>query len=223
METVAGISELFGSTAQQPIIKNQPGQLGQEDFLRLLVVQMENQDPTKPMDNSEFLSQIAQFGMVDGIRNLETSFATVASSLQGSLTLEAATLLGREVMSEGNTVALGTQGAAHGILDLPESATSVQVEIRSESGLLLRSISLGQAGRGELAFSWDGKDAAGQQMPPGNYLISANALIQGQVREVPTKTQNRVASITIDQSNAQVLLNLSNGKSIDLAAVTEIK
>ena len=80
-------------------------ELGQEEFMRLLVAQLNNQDPTKPMENAEFLTQIAQFSTVDGIQGMETSLSDLGASMVSTRAIQASSLVGRDVISASNQAA----------------------------------------------------------------------------------------------------------------------
>ena len=110
MEAVQSLSELFPTAPSSARTKNSPDELGQDDFMALMVAQMENQDPTKPMDNFEFLSQIAQFGTVSGIQALQTGLGDLSSALLSSQALQAADLVGREVVTDSNLGTLQAEG-----------------------------------------------------------------------------------------------------------------
>ena len=188
------------------------------------MAQLENQDPTKPLDNFQFLSQIAQFGMVDGIQELQGSFDSISGSLYGNQALQASSLLGREVLSPTNALVLRGDGEpAKGVVTLDEAASSVQIDIRSSSGTLVRSISMNATPAGELQFNWDGTDDSGAPLPVGNYQIAAHTMAEGQATALPVSTLNRIESITVDRSNSEVVLNLSNGDSSKLSEVSEFR
>ncbi len=198
------------------------GQLGQQDFLRLLVAQMENQDPTKPMDNFQFLSQIAQFGMVDGIQNLESSFGSVADSFRQTQLLQASSLLGQEVLAESNLATLSPANGLRGVVDVPDGASQVSVEIRDEAGILVDTLNLGASSGGEMTFEWDGIGSDGQALPWGQYFIHAQGTTGGETTGLRVNTFNRVDSITMDDQ-AVVSVTLASGETVDLASVREIR
>ena len=132
-------------------------ELGQEDFMKLLVAQMENQDPTKPMDNFQFLSQIAQFGTVDGIGSVQESLETMnTNSLQGQI-LQASSLLEHEVLGSGNAF-LYDGNMPRGVIEAPASTQNIVVDIRNPQGLLVDSSSQGRG-----TFAWS---AAAPQFAP---------------------------------------------------------
>ena len=90
LETIGGPS----SSAGKP---DDSGKLGQEEFLRLMITQLKNQDPTKPLDSGEFLGQLAQFGTVSGLADLKSSFTELAGSLVSNQALQAA---GRSLLDD---------------------------------------------------------------------------------------------------------------------------
>ncbi len=195
--------------------------LGQQDFMELLVAQLKNQDPAKPMDNFQFLSQIAQFGMVDGIQELNGSFGNVADSFRQNQMVEAASLLGREVATEGGSVAY--EGlSVRGSIDVPEGASNLMLEIRSSNGDLVHSDLVTAPEAGTEPFIWDGTDADGIQLPAGDYEISVRTEVGGNVQSLGVTTLSRVDSVTIDV-DGQTRLNLANGKQVGIDAVEQFR
>ena len=108
--------------------------LGQEDFLELMTTQLQNQDPFKPMENGDFLAQMAQFSTVDGIQNLQKSFEQLSQSLVSNQALQAAGLVGRSVLAPTGLAALESGGAVKGVVSLPASSSEVTVHITDASG-----------------------------------------------------------------------------------------
>ena len=219
MSATPSISELFPSTAAPAKTGRSAEELGQEDFMELMVAQLKNQDPTKPMDNFQFLSQIAQFGTVNGIQGLQEGFDSLAGSLQANQTLQAAGLVGSKVMSESNLGMLGEEEPLGATVDLRAGASDVQIYVQDMSGRLVHSRSLGPAAPGQLPMEWDGTDDNGDMVAPGQYRISAEAIYNGQVEAASVYTHTTVESVTIDQGGAGVRLNLSGGDQVQLSAV----
>ncbi len=219
MSTVAGLSELFPSASSTQAIKNSPSELGQEDFMTLLVTQLENQDPTKPMDNLQFISQLAQFGTVTGIQELQEGFNGLSSALYSGQALQAAGLVGREVVT-GSNLALLEQGEnVSATVELPENATSMTLYVQDMSGRLVYSRAMGGASAGNLNLSWDGLDVEGSELPPGQYRLSAEAYINGQNQALTVNAHHRIDSVTIGGDGAGVLLNLADGSQIESSQV----
>lgn len=219
MATVGELAEIFPSTAPAATAKNSPDELGQDDFMTLMVAQLENQDPTKPMDNMQFLSQIAQFGTVSGIQELQEGFSSLSSALYSNQALEAAGLVGRQVVTNSNMGVLNAGGTLEATVDLPQNASNVTLYIQDFSGRLVSTQSLGPALAGDLKVQWDGTDADGNPLPAGEYRVSAEALMAGQNQAASVYTHHQVDSVTMDGSGTGVLLNLAGGSQVGISGV----
>ncbi len=219
MQDVQLLSELFPTTSSSQRGTNNPSELGQEDFLTLLVAQLENQNPTQPTDNMEFISQIAQFGTVSGVQDLNESFDGFSSTLFGAQGLQAAGLVGSGVISGSNLGALEADQTLAGTVQLPQSTGNINLLIQDGSGRLVRSIALGSAAAGDFRFEWDGTDGDGNLLPPGNYSFSAEAVIGSEAQALQVNVHNRVDSVTVDRNGASILLNLDTGEQINIAEV----
>jgi flagellar basal-body rod modification protein FlgD len=122
--------------------------LGQSDFLKLMTTQLMNQDPTKPMESGEFFNQIAQFSMVAGVEELQTSFQQVADAMQSTQTLQASAMVGRSVLVSGDTVSLADGGSAAAGVTLPASTSNLVVGVVDASGQIVRRLDPRHSARG---------------------------------------------------------------------------
>lgn len=222
MEATASLSELFPSTSNAAASAKKSGELGQEDFMELMVAQLENQDPTKPMDNFEFLSQIAQFGTVDGIQGLQTGFSDLSSILYANQTLQAAGLVGHKVVTESNLGILKAEQTLDATIDVPQSTSSLTLYVQDMSGRLVHSRELGAAAAGDITVQWDGTDDQGNLAPPGQYRVSAESVISGQPQANSVYAHSLVESVTVDRTGGGVALNLAGGDQVGLSAVKSI-
>lgn len=214
----------LGLTQAEQVKKtNDEGDLGQGDFLKLMVTELNNQDPLEPMDNSDFLGQIAQFSAVTGIDDLQTSFADFASSLSSDQALQASSLIGRSVYAPLSEGVLDEVGTIEGELTLPVSSGDVSVKISDASGQLIRNISLGTQSAGPVPFSWDGKMENGQRAPAGGYVVAAQARIDGQNFELDTNLLAEVDSVTLAGAGNGLQLNLSGLGSVSFSDVSRIQ
>src|SRR5262245_23961488 len=127
-------------------------EMGQEDFLHLMVTQLKNQDPFKPLDSGEFLGQLAQFGTVQGLSGLQTSFDGLASSLVSNQALQAASLVGRTALVESDHGAIAAGGSLDGAVDVPAATGGVALEIRTAGGQVVRHLQLGPQAAGLASF-----------------------------------------------------------------------
>jgi flagellar basal-body rod modification protein FlgD len=217
------IEQIFGPSNSNSSSTNNDKELGQEDFLKLLVAQLKNQDPNNPADNGEFLGQIAQFSMVSGIDDLGVAFDGVAGSLYTNQAMQAAQLVGKDVLLEGNIASRTEGGPIEGFLDIADAATNIVLQIQDSSGSLVNVVELASASAGMQKFSWDGINEDGEQAPPGNYTITAQALIDGEQQALPVFVYSTVESVSVDRSNTSISLNLANSKSVGFPEVREYR
>jgi flagellar basal-body rod modification protein FlgD len=206
-------STLSGTTTSSAVAESQ------DRFLKLLVTQMQNQDPLNPMDNAEMTSQLAQLSTVEGIEQLNASMSGLVESLNANRALEAAALVGRGVMVEGDTLTLA-DGSAQGAIDFPQAVDTVRVTISDASGGVVYEVDLGAAPEGLTYFSWDGLDSNGTQLSDGAYSYSVSATSAGQAIESTTMSLAQVASVSLD-SDATRLITAQLG-TIELSDVRQI-
>lgn len=206
----------LGLAAQKTDTKKQ---LGQEEFLRLMTTQLQNQDPFKPMESGEFLSQIAQFSTVSGIQDLQASFSSLASSLVSNQTLQAAGLIGRSVMIESETGYLPGDGTLQGAAYVP-SGGQVMVDVVDASGNVVRNLDLGVQKAGAARFDWDGLDNAGKRMDEGSYTLKARLVQNGSEQALQTFAVAQVKSVAL--GSAGITLELRGLAATPLNDVYQI-
>ena len=125
----------------------------QDRFLKLLVTQLQNQDPLSPMDNAELTSQIAQINTVTGIATLNTSVQSLSSQFLQMQSLQGASLVGKDVIVPGNKLDIAN-GAGQGGFELTSAADAVKVEVMSPAGRVLDTLNLGAQSSGMHSFDW---------------------------------------------------------------------
>ncbi|MBL6688734.1 MAG: flagellar hook assembly protein FlgD [Pseudomonadales bacterium] len=223
--TISSVHQLLGmSDPTQDVSKGRgKSELGQEDFLALMVAQLENQDPTKPMDNNEFLSQMAQFSMVNGIEDLNGNFSNVSESILGAQGLQAASLLDRQAIIETDSASFNGVAPVEGVIDQPEPMGQIEMQIRDSQGALVRTMSLEPTAAREISFEWDGRDQSGRSVDAGNYYFAVAGAANGQLRSLPVAMANRIESVSLDQTTQRVTLNLANGRTATLDDVREYR
>lgn len=199
------------------------GEIGQEDFLKLMVTQLKNQDPFSPMENGEFLAQIAQFTTATGIQDMQQSFNSFSSNIATQQALQASGLVGRDVLVQSEVGYLPDDGSLTGSLQLPRKLENCTVSIYSESGALLREIPLGAQEAGEVPFSWDGKGENGQPLPAGRYVVSATTMVEGEEMALDTYTSAQVQSVTLNTGGQSPTLSLAGIGEVSLSSVNRIR
>lgn len=195
--------------------------LGMNDFFKLMITQLKNQDPMKPMENGEFLSQIAQFGTVSGIDKLNKTFEGLASSLTSGQALQAGNLVGREVLVPGGVAAFAPGMPIRGVTTLDASAADVVLHIYNGAGALVRDLSLGGHKAGDVQFSWDGVTNAGTYAPAGPYYVQAEAVSGDKAHAVDTQVYATVASVNLGDKNG-LTLDLAGLGTVPFSSVREI-
>ncbi|MFK7930875.1 MAG: flagellar hook assembly protein FlgD [Myxococcota bacterium] len=148
------------------------GDLADRDtFLKLLTTQLSNQDPTSPMENEQFLSQLAQFSSLEQLMGMQSTMQAVFSGIQAMNNASMANLLGTEVTAVGNEVAIEEgEGAPLGWANA-DGVTDATLTIRDADGSVVRTVEMGLIDN-EGTYEWDGKDNEGNALPAGNYTFS---------------------------------------------------
>lgn len=213
----------LGLGAQSTQSKKAPDQLGQAEFLKLMITQLKTQDPFKPMQNGDFIAQMAQFSSVTGLADLQQSFDSLATSLQSNQALQASSLVGRNVLVPSAVGTLSAGGSISGAIDLPASSGAVGLNVQDSTGQVVRRLELGTQAAGEVYFNWDGIGNDGLPASPGRYFISADAGINGQTVGLETLMRSSVSSVTLGKGGQGLTLNLTDGNVADFASVREIK
>lgn len=197
-------------------------ELGQEEFLELMTAQLRFQDPLKPMENGEFLGQMAQFGTVSGINELNTTFNSLNSSFQSNQALQASTLVGRQVLIPSETGYLGTSGGLSGSVELEQAAQEVTVRVTNAAGQLVHQQLLGPQPKGLSNFAWDGLDSTGAPFPAGNYAIAAEVNRGTSVSAGSILSVANVESVTIGKAGQDLTLSVAGLGNISMADVRKI-
>ena len=170
-----GISDILLSNTNQQIENQGVSSLGKDDFMRLLITQLEHQDPLNPLDNAEFIAQLAQFSTLEGINNMESSLEMVNDQMQSINNFNASGLIGKEVKAYGNTISYNGSGTLDLDYELSEAASDVKITIYGEDGRAVRTLEFTNQPAGENIVAWDGKDYDGNQLPAGDYRFSISA------------------------------------------------
>ena len=162
-------------------------------FLKLLVAQLNNQDPMNPMDNAQMTSQMAQINTVTGIQQLNDTIQSIAGQFSAMQVLQGATMIGRDVLTEGNKVTVSS-GKGTAAYELAGSADNVTVRIMSPGGQLLDTLNLGALPAGRHDLTWDASKYTGTGAP-----TFAVAALQGKTTVVATPlSRNTVESVSAE-------------------------
>lgn len=196
-------------------------ELGRDAFLKLLVAQLENQDPTKPEENGEFIAQLAQFSQLEETQKMGGNFEQFASAFQSAQHLQATSLVGRPVHVESDFSLLGESGGISVLADFEQAAQSASLTVYNKGGEIVDSFELGEQSEGQQEFIWTGTDANDERFPPGNYYFEVSASSSGESSGVPVYLSANVNSVTIESSGA-LTLNLAGIGKVSMDDIIQI-
>jgi flagellar basal-body rod modification protein FlgD len=209
LDTMNGSRNSAKSTAQE----------AQDRFMTLLVTQMKNQDPLNPMDNAQVTSQLAQLSTVTGIDKLNNTMEALIGSVQSSQSMQASSMIGRVVLTEGNNIDL-FEGDSVFAIDLPASADSVKITIKDANGATVREMDLGKQQYGLLELTWGGEMDSGELAADGRYFYEVTATNSSGKVDAISMAYSMVNSVSNSANGIQ--MNLSNMKSVSLGEVKQV-
>jgi len=201
--------------------KKSANNLGIDEFLTLMTTQLKNQDPMKPLDGTAFIAQLAQFGAVSGIQQMQTSMETLAASLRSTQALNGATLVGREVLAPTDTLNHTAGVSATGEVEVPEGIANVDIRITNSAGEVVRQMTV-PATDGIARFTWDGMGDDGASAASGSYDIEALGTIGSTTESLNILLAGRVSSVSIDANGAGLTLNTGTLGPVAMADVRRV-
>ncbi|MBC8953478.1 flagellar hook assembly protein FlgD [Xenorhabdus sp. PB62.4] len=203
-----------GEPASEIKTKSQNSDDIKGSFLKLLIAQLKNQDPTNPIPNSEVTSQIAQISTVEGIETLNKTLGSIVGQMGNNQAMQTTLLIGREVMIPGDKILVGSS-EEKGIsitrfgLELSQPADSVKVKITEKSGAMVQELNLGQLGAGVHTLEWDGKDADGKEVESGAYNFTVSASNKDGQLMATSLTYAEVQGVIRDKDGTKLDLGLA--------------
>jgi flagellar basal-body rod modification protein FlgD len=194
----------------------------QSDFLQLLTTQLQDQDPTQPMDNSQMAAELAQFATLSTTQDIDTNIQTLSSNLssgmQTSQVLSASNLVGKQVLVPSSTLAYS--GSAVGGAVNVTTAGDVVVTIKDSNGNTVNTIDLGTQQTGLSQFSWNGTDSNGNTLSNGTYSISANS--GGSSAALDTYASGSVTGVGYGGSSTGTYVQVAGIGGVPLSQVAQI-
>ncbi|WP_087021575.1 flagellar hook assembly protein FlgD [Thaumasiovibrio subtropicus] len=220
MDQLKGLQE---KQLQEKQEKSATNELKQEDFLSLLTQQLAQQDPFKPVENDQMIAQMASFATVDGINKMNEQFTSLNSAMTSNQALQASSLVGRDVLVPNSTAMKQADSGIAAMVNLPQALNNLLVRIEDEQGQLIETLDMGAKPGGEHRIEWDGKDANGNPLPAGKYVVKASGLVNGESQSFDVSTYANVNSVLLGQGDGNVMLNLAGFDSpFRLAEVLEV-
>ncbi|KPL06204.1 hypothetical protein AMJ86_09475 [bacterium SM23_57] len=197
--------------------------LGRDAFLRMLMVQLQYQDPLDPTDSQQFSSQLAQFSQLEELQamseSLDASLSADMLLTQSITNTLAASLIGKTVTASTASAYLA-DGSADFYFNLDEAADEVTLNIYDESGSIVKTATLSNLSEGDHSYAWDGTDTNGNSLPEGVYTFSVSATdSSGNSVSVSPFIQGRITGVRYENGMAVLLIG---DIAINLSEVTEI-
>lgn len=213
-----------GNGSQDGVNGQPAGALGfsSQDFMQMLLAQVQNQNPLQPADPSQFLSQMAELSTVTGIDQLDTDVTGLGSSLDSSQALQAANLVGSQAVVPTGTVQWDGKDKVTGGVVIPTTAQDVAVTVTAPDGTVVQTLTLGSQPAGTASFTWDGTDSNGQAVPPGTYNIAATADSgSAGATTLQTLATGTIQGVTLGGTQG-LMLDISGLGSVALSLVQQI-
>jgi flagellar basal-body rod modification protein FlgD len=213
---------LPGSTAEPAAsTRKEMPQFGADQFITLMLAQIKNQDPLKPLEPAEFLGQLAQFSTVTGIQEMGSSVSDLVGSMRSSQALSGANLVGRDVLAPGDTAVFDGTTPVRAAVEAPDGAERIDFVVRDASGAVVRRAQVQPSVSGVTEMAWDGRADNGTVMPAGAYRIEALSRFGARGESAQVLLRSRVDSVTLDAAGRGIVLNTPNG-SLPLGAVRRV-
>jgi flagellar basal-body rod modification protein FlgD len=220
----AALFEKLGLNKQSDAQKANSDKLGQTDFLKLMTTQLQNQDPFAPMDNGDFIAQMAQFSTVTGIQDMNASLGKLVEEFDQARIATASNLLGHSVLVPGNIGRPDDEGELHGVLDLPEATISTQLNyVDADTNNSLFTEDLGPKASGLVGFKWSDIP---EEILASNKRIKIEALIDtgNGPEQLSPSIYSKVISASVGTGETkQVLLNVEDYGDLDVSSAVNFR
>ena len=194
--------------------------LGKDDFMNLLVAQLQNQDPLNPMDSTAFTSQLAEFSSLEQLSNVNENLEFLKMYQSSINNAQAVSFIGKNIDALGDSIQLEGSEIEEIHFELSADSSSVFVNIYDEAGSLVKNIENGPLGEGKQSVEWDGTDNGGNTLPGGNYRFEVMAVdANGDRVETATYISDRVTGVTFKNG---VTYLMAGGIQIPIGDVSEV-
>lgn len=197
--------------------------LDRNAFLRLFTTQLQNQNPLDPMKNEAFVAQLAQFSSLEATTRMSDSLDQFVTTQSSEKIMRGASLIGKNVFASGAVMKQPGGQQISGYVALDQVADNVRLSVLdARTGQIVNAMDLGPQVAGEVGFDWNGGNFEGEAAPVGDYIFQAEVMNGDSSRAVAVYGQTRVQGVSFNDELGQVLVEISNGKTLALSEVTRI-
>jgi flagellar basal-body rod modification protein FlgD len=222
MSVQSTISEIqnAGTAAQTAAANKDKSALGKDEFLKLLTNQLQNQDPTDPMDNSAFIAQLAQFSSLEQMSNVNDTLTKMLTGQTSALQTSSAQMVGKTAMLTGDEIDFEPGDSAARIGINLENAASVTVTIQDDTGATINSIGPLDLTAGDHKILWDGTNSDNESAGYGKFKAVVSAV--GSDGQTVSFTQTGSARITGMTFKDGTPTFITGGQNLQLSDISEL-
>ncbi|MEL3918951.1 flagellar hook assembly protein FlgD [Aeromonas enteropelogenes] len=219
--TLGGVSTTSQTSGTSTTPKKE---LDQASFLKLLTMQLSYQDPFKPVDNAQTLSQMTSMSTSDAINQLSTQMGSLNDLMTSSQALQASSLVGQSVLIPSDIGYLDTDGQVSGVAAVGgQKLSNLKITVEDEKGQVIKDFVINGEQQGNVPFTWDGTDKDGKPAPAGKYKFKVSGTdASGKSESIPALTYGQVESVTLGSSASPTRVQLKGLGSILLTDILEI-
>lgn len=215
-------TDLIGSVAANSGTSSTPTSsiVGKEDFLKLLVTQLQYQDPLNPAESTEFTAQLAQFSSLEQLTNVNENLEYLQLYQASINNAQAVDFIGKTVTTKGNTIGVSDGVSENIAFELPEDAAGVTLSIYDASGQLAATIEAGPLSEGKQSITWNAEDQEGNTVSDGDYTFEVGAVdSEGNVVEVSSFSKAVVTGVTFENGTTYLM---AGDRRIPMGDVVEV-
>ena len=207
--------------ANEALAAKESSSMGQKDFLTLFTTQLKCQDPLDPVKNEAFVAQLAQFSQLEATTSMDQTLKTYVESMAGERMMSSTNMIGKTVAVADAPAIIAGDKPAQGFVSLPNGAEGVKLQVYNDRGQLVATQIMGAQKMGDMPWTWDGSDDAGNKVADGNYFFKATVISQG---KTTTPSVNVLSTVTgVNQAiDKSIMLEVAGGKSVKLTDVQRI-
>jgi len=218
INTVTASDTTAATAAAQ--MKKETG-MNKDDFLKLFMTQLQNQDPLNPQDSSQFIGQLAQLTQVEQAYNTNSNLQNVLTAQNNTNSLAAVSFVGKDILATGSQISLADGGQPSLNYRISQAAAQTTIDITNADGTKVRTLTQGQTAAGDYAVTWDGKDNNGNALPAGIYNFAVNGTdASGSAFSGTTLLQGKVDGVKLDGSSPVLTIG---GIDVPLSALLTVK
>lgn len=195
--------------------------MNKDDFLKLFVTQLQNQDPLNPADSTEFIGQLAQLTQVEQAYNTNSNLSAIIDLFNGAASLSSVSYIGKTVTANGDLIKLANGSQPTLGYRLAANAQKVAIDIKDVSGTVVRTLTLGSTQAGDGTIAWDGRDGKGNPLPDGRYTFSVTGFnAEGEKFQGYPLLTGTVEAVSLEGKEPHVTVG---GISVPLGNVLSVK